>query len=228
VSDTRADITQLVQDKREEILRLAAKHGAVNVRVFGSLARGEAGPDSDVDLLVDAAPVHSSWFPGGLLADLEDLLGCPVDVVTEKALHWYIRDHVLKEAVPLEHLGPRIRGNGASVNRDMLYLVHIRECIARVERFVSDGRDSFMDSDLIQDAVIRNLQLIGQSSLNLRAETRAAHPEINWSSVVGFRNIVVHQYLAIDLDKVWNIVEDHLPVFKQNIESMLRDAQDVP
>lgn len=94
-------IDELLREKREEILRIAAKHGACNVRVFGSVARGEAGPESDLDLLVEVGPSRSSFFPGGLLADLEDLLGRKVDVVTEAGLHWYIRERVLKEAVPL-------------------------------------------------------------------------------------------------------------------------------
>ncbi|MCL4498667.1 MAG: nucleotidyltransferase family protein [Chloroflexi bacterium] len=95
------EIAKLLEDNREQILRIAEKHGARNVRVFGSAARNELRPDSDVDFLVEAAPVHSSWFPGGLLADLEQLLGRKVDVVEPESLHWYIRDKVLSEAVPL-------------------------------------------------------------------------------------------------------------------------------
>lgn len=94
-------VDEVLRARREQILRLAAKHGARNVRVFGSVARGEAGPQSDVDFLVEAGPNRSPWFPGGLIADLEELLGRGVDVVTESALHWAIRDQVLKEAVPL-------------------------------------------------------------------------------------------------------------------------------
>jgi uncharacterized protein len=94
-------IEELLREKRQDILRIAAQHGAYNVRVFGSAARGEASPDSDVDLLVEVGPVHSSWFPAGLVVDLENLLGRKVDVVTKEALHWYIRDRVLKEAMPL-------------------------------------------------------------------------------------------------------------------------------
>jgi hypothetical protein len=94
-------IAELLKDKREEILRIAERHGAQNVRVFGSVARGDAGPESDVDFLVDAGPNRSSFFPGGLLADLSDLLGREVEIVTERGLNAYIRDKVLKEAVLL-------------------------------------------------------------------------------------------------------------------------------
>jgi len=92
---------ELLKEKREEILRTASKHGACNVRVFGSVARGEARPDSDVDLLVEVGPNRTAFFPGGLVADLEELLGKKVQVVTPEGLHWYIRDRVMEEAVPL-------------------------------------------------------------------------------------------------------------------------------
>ena len=91
----------LLKTKREEILRLAAKYGAYNVRVFGSAARGEAGPDSDVDFLVELEPDRSLFDLGGLLMDLQELLECEVDVVTEQGLHWYIRDQIIADARPL-------------------------------------------------------------------------------------------------------------------------------
>ncbi len=94
-------IEQLLHEKREAIQRIAVQHGASNVRVFGSVARREAGPESDVDLLIDAGPTTSSWFPAGLILDLEELLGCRVDVVTENALHPDMRERVFREAVPL-------------------------------------------------------------------------------------------------------------------------------
>lgn len=94
-------IEYLVRQKRNEILRIAERHGAYNVRVFGSVARGEAGPDSDVDLLIDAGEKVSPWFPGGLVSDLEDLLGRRVDVVEEVALRPELRQYVLREAKPL-------------------------------------------------------------------------------------------------------------------------------
>ncbi len=94
-------VEELLRQKRDDVRRIAEKHGASNIRVFGSVARGEARPDSDLDLLIDAGPDTSSWFPAGLILDLEELLGCRVQVVTEKGLNPYIREHVLREAVPL-------------------------------------------------------------------------------------------------------------------------------
>ena len=94
-------IEEMLKNKREDILSAALKHGAFHVRVFGSAARGEAGPESDVDFLVDLEPERSLFDLGGLLMDLQQILSRPVDVVTENGLHWYIRERVLKEARPL-------------------------------------------------------------------------------------------------------------------------------
>lgn len=92
---------ELLQHRRDDIRRIAAKHGAYNVRIFGSVARGEARPDSDIDFLIEKGPTTSSWFPAGLVLDLEELLGRRVEIVTEKALSPYLRERVLGEAVPL-------------------------------------------------------------------------------------------------------------------------------
>lgn len=89
---------QLVKSRREEILRVAAQHGAYNIRVFGSVARGEADEASDVDFLVELEPGRSLLDLGGLQVELESLLGRPVDVVTEAGLYWLLRRRILKEA----------------------------------------------------------------------------------------------------------------------------------
>ena len=87
--------------QRDDILRIAARHGAHDVRVFGSVVRGEAGKDSDVDFLVRLDDDRSLIDHIALMQDLEDFFGCKIDVVTEEALHRLVRDHVLAEAVPL-------------------------------------------------------------------------------------------------------------------------------
>jgi predicted nucleotidyltransferase len=91
----------LRSDRREEILRLAQQRGARNLRVFGSVARGEANETSDLDLLVEWEPDRSLLDHAGLVQDLQELLGVKVHVGTEKSLHWYVRDRILREATPL-------------------------------------------------------------------------------------------------------------------------------
>ena len=90
-----------LREKRQQILALAEKYGARNVRIFGSVARGEARPDSDVDFLVELEPDRSLFDLGGLLYELQSLLGVEVDVVTENGLRARIRERVLREAIPL-------------------------------------------------------------------------------------------------------------------------------
>jgi len=95
-------LKQVLQEKREDILEIALKHGAFNVRLFGSVARGEETENSDIDFLIDYdIDKISSWFPVGLIHDLEDLLGKKVDVVPAKCLHYFIEDRVLAEAIAL-------------------------------------------------------------------------------------------------------------------------------
>ena len=94
-------MVDLVKSRRDEVLSVARRHGVTRVRVFGSMARGDAWPTSDLDLLVDVGPSTSPWFPGGLVAELESMLGRPVQVVTERGLDQLLRDRVLQEAVPL-------------------------------------------------------------------------------------------------------------------------------
>ena len=94
-------MVDLVRSRRTEILSVARRHGVTRIRLFGSMARGDAGPTSDVDLLVDVGPTTSAWFPGGLVAELELLLNRRVQVVTERGLDQLLRDRVLEEAIPL-------------------------------------------------------------------------------------------------------------------------------
>jgi hypothetical protein len=95
------DLANAVQRHREEILRIARRHGVTRVQVFGSVVRGQAGLDSDLDLLVERGGERTMWWPGGLIAELEDLLGRKVDVVTAEGLHPLIREAVRREARPL-------------------------------------------------------------------------------------------------------------------------------
>jgi len=89
---------ELIRSKRQEILQTAARYGAYNVRIFGSVLQGEETAHSDVDFLVELKPGYTLLDLGGLLMELQKLLDRRVDVVTENALHWYIRERVMREA----------------------------------------------------------------------------------------------------------------------------------
>lgn len=95
------NVEKLLEEKREAVLALAAKHGALRPRIFGSTARGEVGPESDIDLLVKMEEGRSLLDLSALTQDLQDLLGVKVDVVSEDGLYWLLRRRILKEAKPL-------------------------------------------------------------------------------------------------------------------------------
>ena len=109
---------------------------------------------------------------------------------------------------------------------DRLYLIHMQECMQRILDYTKDGRQQFMQSTLIQDAVLRNLQTMAESSQRLSIDLKEARPEIEWRRLSGFRNVLVHEYLGIDLKTVWQLVEDELPKLLQQIESMLGDLNE--
>jgi len=107
------------------------------------------------------------------------------------------------------------------VRDDRVYLVHILECIDRIDRGVSAGKAEFLASDLLQDAVIRNLQVLSESTQQLSAELKSRHSAVEWRKIADFRNRLVHDYLGVDLEIVWQVVERDLPGLKQAIVAML-------
>lgn len=104
---------------------------------------------------------------------------------------------------------------------DNLYLIHIDECIRRIERYTAVGREAFLTSTLIQDAVLRNLQTLGESARRISDELKLARPEAAWNGVSGFRNVLVHDYLELNMERVWEVIVKDLPAFKQVIVAVL-------
>jgi uncharacterized protein with HEPN domain len=100
------------------------------------------------------------------------------------------------------------------VKDDTIYIRHIRECIRRVEENTAGGYDAFLASHTLQDAVLRNLQTLAESTQRLSPAAKAAAPSVDWTALSGFRNVLVHNYLGIDLDRIWTIVEQDVPTLK--------------
>jgi uncharacterized protein with HEPN domain len=104
---------------------------------------------------------------------------------------------------------------------DKLYLIHMQECIQRIEKYTAGGKMEFLQQELIQDAVIRNLQVLAESSQHISDERKLSHPEVDWLALSGFRNVLVHDYLGVDVDRVWNIIINDLPPLKRSLIIML-------
>lgn len=111
------------------------------------------------------------------------------------------------------------------MSRDRIRLLHIRDAIGRIRSFVTD-RETFLVQHVIQDAVIRNLEVIGEAAKALSAETRAQRSEIPWTDIAAMRDRLIHGYFTVDLDLVWDVVASHLSSLDAAVESLLESGQE--
>ncbi len=109
---------------------------------------------------------------------------------------------------------------------DGVYLKHILRCIGRIEEYTTAGRESFFSTPLIQDAVIRNLQTLAESSQRLSEGIRMSHAGVDWKGLAGFRNVLVHDYLGVDLEYLYRAVEQDIPRLKRTCELALQSLGD--
>ena len=107
------------------------------------------------------------------------------------------------------------------MSKDFVYLQHILECIRRIEKHAAAGREQFFASDTLQDATLRNLQTLAEASQQLSPALKATQPQISWSGISGFRNVLVHNYLGIELPRVWKIIEEDISPLEQAVTAML-------
>ena len=108
---------------------------------------------------------------------------------------------------------------------DRVYLGHILRCISRIEEYTIAGRETFFSSPLIQDGVIRNLQTLAESSQRLSEDIKTRYPAVDWKGLAGFRNVLVHDYLGVDLDYVYRAVERDVPHLKQACAGAQRELE---
>lgn len=92
-----------------------------------------------------------------------------------------------------------------------VYLEHILECIARIQRYTANGLESLIEDQMTQDAVLRNLQVLSESCMRMSSEIRERRREIDWKGIAAFRNVIVHDYLDLDLEQIWEIIQVDLP-----------------
>lgn len=102
----------------------------------------------------------------------------------------------------------------------------IAEAIERIERYASKGREAFEDDELIQNWILHHLQVIGEAARAISDELKDGHDEMPWQQIVGMRHILVHRYFEVDTDLIWSVVEDDVPVLKQQIELILKEPEE--
>lgn len=106
---------------------------------------------------------------------------------------------------------------------DLVYLRHIADAISRIERYVRNtSHDEFQANQLVQDGVIRQIEIIGEATKRLSKEIKEKHPSIEWKDIAGMRDKMIHDYLGVDIDAVWDTVKRDLPILKNEIENMIR------
>ncbi len=108
------------------------------------------------------------------------------------------------------------------MKEDAVYLGHILECLDAIAGYVLEGRNGFLSDRKTQKATLRELHELAESTQKLSAALKSRHPEIAWTAIGGFRNVLVHDYLGLNLDRIWEIVERDLPPLRRAIEEMLR------
>ncbi|TKJ35481.1 MAG: DUF86 domain-containing protein [Planctomycetes bacterium B3_Pla] len=106
---------------------------------------------------------------------------------------------------------------------DRVYLRHIQECIRRIEEDVADGREQFLESHTLQDAVLRNLQTMAESTQRISEDLKETHPDVEWHRIAAFRNVLVHDYLGIDVERIWEIAQRDVPKLKQAVLAILEE-----
>jgi uncharacterized protein with HEPN domain len=111
------------------------------------------------------------------------------------------------------------------VKDDRAYLLHIRDAVARILEYTRDGRTEFLADHKTQDAVLRNLEIVGEATKNLSSPLRAKHADIPWKQIAGMRDKLIHEYFGVNLDLVWSTVEKVIPGFQVTIEEMLREEK---
>ncbi len=208
---------------RDEALRILSEHkrtlserfGVLDVALFGSTARDEAGEGSDVDILAQFDENPEDRHPFAAQTYLEDVFGCKVDLVEDRNLRAEYRPYVEEDIL----LGPQSRSG-----RTRDWRIHIRDMIGFCER-VSDiaggmSRAAFFSDRDKYEIVLFNIERIGESATRVPQEIRDANPRIPWGDMIGARNRIIHGYDCIDEGAIWEIIQTGVPALLPKLREL--------
>lgn len=230
MSDTQlltpaALILASIHEHAASIQKIAEQYGMSNLRLFGSVARGDAHIDSDLDLLVDPDPARKVMLRdlSGFSGALSDLLGREVDVVIAANLKTRIRDKVIAQAQPLFSVQP----GAYTVTKDQrLYLDDILKSALQITEFVEvdskSDRAIYLESKLLQRAIFAEFVIMGEAASKVSKETRERFPDIGWRDLINMRNRLIHGYDDLNLDTIWDTAANDVPKLIPLVEAAMK------
>lgn len=205
--------------------------GVTRLALFGSTARDEAGPESDVDVLVDVDDAREPSFTDvvDLQLYLKDLLGREVEVTTRKGLKPFLKDNILAEAVEIfPEFGKRdlsLEGKTMPKRSPRQHLEDMLESILAIEGFVAGKSfDDYLSNLMLRPAVERSVEIISEASRRLPEDLKSGHAGIPWKDIAGVGNVLRHGYRIVDHEVLWGIATRDLAPLKGAVEAMIRDV----
>ena len=216
--------------KREEALALLRAHrqtlaerfGVASVHLFGSVARDRATLTSDVDILVSFDGPATMRRIADTEEYLKKLLGRPVDLVTHKELKKELRPYIEAEAIDVSEANPTMPGPEPPPREWRFRIENMIGFCEKVLGFTAGmDEDDFFSNSVVNDATLHNIALIGEAARHVPEDIRTSYPEIPWVSMIGTRNRIIHDYLGIDDDRVWEIVRTDIPSLLPQLRELL-------
>jgi len=192
----------------EKIINFLKNEGAKKISIFGSYLRGEEKSESDIDIIVEFSERKSLLELVRMERELSEVLGIKVDLLTEKSMSPYLID-LIKQ---------RNEGDLHTKKDDAVYLKHILDAINRIEEYTHNIEyKDFIENYLVQDGVIRQIEIIGEATKKLSNEIKEKYIDIPWKDIIGMRNKLIHNYFGVDVDTVWDTVKKDIPILKNKL-----------
>ena len=201
---------------------LAERFDVASVYLFGSTARDRATATSDVDILVDFNGPATIERIFDLQSYIERLVDRPVDLVTRKALKKEIRPYIEAEAIDVSEENPRMPGS-ESPPREWRFrlenMIGFCEDVLSITEGISEAE--FSADITINRSALHTIALIGEAARHVPDAVKDAHPEVPWVSIIGTRNLIIHDYLGIDDDSIWEVVAKNIPELLPRLRALL-------